>query len=67
MGRNNTQNNTKTQNTQNKKQDIQNKEIYGLTGGNITLIFNVGARWRRGVRLMLPADLPPGGMYPRVH
>jgi hypothetical protein len=44
----------------------QNKKIYRLNGDNITLIFNVSSRWMRWVRLMLPADLPPGGMYPSV-
>jgi len=52
MGRNNTPNNTKTQTTQNKKQNTQNKKTYGWNGDNITLIFNVGPRWRRLFRLM---------------
>jgi hypothetical protein len=56
----------KTQKTQNKNQSMPNKKIYGWNGDNITLIFNVGARWRRCVKLMHPADLPPGGIYPSV-
>jgi len=67
MGRNNTQDNTKTESTQNKKnKSMQNKKTYGWNGDNITLIFKVSARWRRWVRLMLPADLTPGGIHPNV-
>jgi hypothetical protein len=49
MERNNTQKNKNTQNTSNKKQNMQSKKTSGLNGNNITIIFNVGSRWRRWV------------------